>query len=374
MNALSFLFLAANTPWVSALATATAAQCPTAAIRFYDWRTYSRVRPTWTPNTAKLHRILKVLPPGYAGHLEPLFRPYLQRQIKQWCSQLQQESGEYPWVVAPYPYLAPWVRQVPSDKLIYYNLDDYVLYQPSRKEKTLSQEAELVDRARLTLCIAQFQVEALRRRYPHKADCIHHFPLGVEQEYINPDPTLSPESQMVGYIGNLIERVDWEWIEQVAKACPEVTFVFIGGLHEFREVIAVPQWQSHRAAVLSLPNVRHIDRIPQAEVGRYYRSFALNWIPYTVTHPFNQAACPTKIMDGIASGRPVISTDIPECNLYPDWIEIVRSPESAAVAIRQHLSRSGTPAAIAKSTRQLEFVRQQTWQVRARTLTREFWS
>ena len=79
-------------------------------------------------------------------------------------------------------------------------------------------------------------------------------------------------------------------------------------------------------------------------------------------------------MDGIASGRPVISTDIPECNLYPDWIEIVRSPESAAVAIRQHLSRSGTPAAIAKSTRQLEFVRQQTWQVRARTLTREFWS
>jgi teichuronic acid biosynthesis glycosyltransferase TuaH len=300
--------------------------------------------------------------------LEPLFRPYLQRQIKQWCSQLRQEGGAHPWVIAPYPYLAPWVRRVPNDKLIYYNLDDYVLYQPNRKEKILSQEAELVDRARLTLCIAQFQVEALQRRYPHKADCIHHFPLGVEAEYINPNPNPYAEPQTVGYIGNLIERVDWVFVEQVVRACPEVTFVFIGGLHEFREVIAVPQWQSHRATVLSLSNVRHIDRIPQTEVGQYYRSFAINWIPYTVTHPFNQAACPTKIMDGIASGRPVISTDIPECNLYPDWIDIVRSPEAAAAVIRQRLDRSGTPEAIAKSTRQLEFARQHTWSVRARTL------
>jgi teichuronic acid biosynthesis glycosyltransferase TuaH len=372
MNAFSFLFLATNTPWVSALATATAAQFPTTAIRFYDWQTYWRLRPTWDQNTASLHRILKVLPPGYAGHLEFLFRPYLQAEIKQWCRQLQQENSEHPWVIAPYPYLAPWVRQVPSNKLIYYNLDDYVLYQPSRKEKTLSQEAELVDQAALTLCISQFQVEALRRRYPHKSDCIHHFPLGVEDEYINPNPHLSAEPKTVGYIGNLIERVDWELIEKIARACPDITFVFIGGLYEFQEVIAVPNWQSHRAAVLALPNVRHIDRIPQDRVGQYYRSFALNWIPYTVTHPFNQAACPTKIMDGIASGRPILSTDIPECRLYPQWISIFRSPEEAVSKIYGLLSTTNNSIGDRSSVQQLEFARQQTWKMRCRTLIIEF--
>jgi hypothetical protein len=73
-------------------------------------------------------------------------------------------------------------------------------------------------------------------------------------------------------------------------------------------------------------------------------------------------------MDGIASGRPIISTDIPECRLYPEWISIVHSAEDAIVLIHNQLGWSEKSEADEKSLKQLEFAHQNTWQVRAHTL------
>lgn len=370
MGKLSFLFLSASTPWVYALAEALAKQHPTHATYFYDWLNYYRLRPTW-PTIATpilLQRSMYVFPPGYAGQYEFLFRPYLQRQIQHWCHQLQKLAGEHPWVISPYPYLAPWVRKVPSERLIYYNLDDYTLYQPSRKARILELEAELVERAALTLCLSQFQVEALRQRYSHKANCIRHYPLGVVKSYLNPQPERSPKPKTVGYIGNLIERVDWQLVYQVAQACPDITFFFIGGLDGFAGHTTGQTWQRDRDDVLALPNVRHIGKVVQAEVAQYYWSFAINWIPYTITHPFNQASCPTKIMDGIASGRPVLSTDVPECRLYPNWIDIFYSVEEAIRLIRNQLTFIESTESHHKSSKQIEFARQHTWSIRSQTL------
>lgn len=372
MTNLSFLFLVANTPWVYALAESLARDFPTHTIRSYDWLNYRRLKPKWPSSNIPpyLQRTMQLLPPGYAGSLRTVFQPYLNGKVKHWCRSLEKESGTTPWVIVPYPFSAPWVRQISSERLIYYNLDEYIYYQPSRKEQILRQEAELVNRAKIILCIAQFQVEVLRQRYPHRAESIHHFPLGVVESYLNPEPDKLPEPMTVGYIGNLIERVNWQLVLQVAKTCPEVTFIFIGGLDGFAGDVNEEGWRANRQAVLSLPNVRHINEIPQEQVAQYYWSFAINWMPYDITHPFNQAACPTKVMDGIASGRPMLSTDIPECKLYPEWINVFHSPEEAVTIIRQQLSLIATQDAYYKSTQQLKFAVKQTWQARATTLVK----
>jgi hypothetical protein len=370
MGKLSFLFLSTNTPWVYALAEALAKHHPTHTARFYDLLNYRRLHPTWPSATppSLLTRSMHVLPSGYAGQMERLFRPYLQRQIQRWCQQLQKTSLEYPWVVAPYPYLAPWVRNVPAQRLIYYNLDDYVLYQPSRKKRILELEKELIERATITLCLSQSQVETLQKRCPNKAECIHHYPLGVVDYYLNPQPEKPPEPMTVGYIGNLSDRMDWRLIYQVAQACPDITFVFVGGLDGNACGISGQDWQLDREAVLALPNIRHIGQVPQVMVAQYYWSFAVNWIPYAVTHPFNQASCPTKIMDCIASARPILSTNIPECRLYPEWITIFHSAEEAIAHIRRQLAVGEKPEARKKSLKQLQFARQHTWPIRAQTL------
>lgn len=369
MGKLSFLFLGANSPWTYGLAEAISQNHHTHAVQFYDWRTYNLLKPTWSKRTppSLLKRSIHVLPTGYAGRLEKLFRFYLQQLVIHWCQQLKHVSGEHPWVIASEPYFTPWVRKVPPKQLIYYNFDDYVLYRPNRKDKILEQEKELIERAFITLCSSYFQTITLRERHPDRASRIHHYPHGFINTYLNSQPDNPAEPMTVGYVGNLGDRLDWQLIYQVIKACPEITFVFVGGRDD-QGTIKLEDWQPARETVLALPNIRHIGRVLSDQVAKYYWSFAVNWIPYVVNHKFNQAACPTKIMDGIASGHPVISTDIAECRLYPEWINIFYSAEDAIALIRKYLALSEKPEVYEKILKQLEFARQHTWQARAQTL------
>lgn len=369
MEKLSFLFLGANSPWTYGFAEALAHHHHTHAVQFYDWRTYYLLKPTWSKRIPPflLNRSIQVLPTGYAGRLETLFRFYLQQLIQRWCRQLKQRSGESPWVILPHPDFAPWVRNIPSERLIYYNFDDYVLYRPNRDKKILEQEKELVERATITLCASHFQLNAFKKRYSHRASHLCHYPHGFVDTYLNPQVENPPEPMTIGYVGNLGDRLDWQLIYQVIKACSRLTFIFVGGLDE-QIMLRQGDWQATREAVLGLPNVRHIGRVSSDRVAKYYWSFAVSWIPYVVEHPFNQAACPTKIMDGMASGRPILSSDIPECRLYPDWITIFNSAENAIALIHKQLAFSGKPEAYEKSLKQLEFARQYTWQVCAQTL------
>jgi glycosyltransferase involved in cell wall biosynthesis len=361
----SFLFLSANTPWVYALAESLAADHPVHAVRLYDWQTYWQQSPSLpsVPQDADLEQTLKVLPPGYAGRLEPLFRPYTRWKLRQW--QTSFNGTDRPFVVAPYFYLAPWVtREVPSDRLIYYNLDEYTLYRPERSTWIQRQETQMVEHAAVTICLSKHQVDTLRSRYPDQADRIHHFPLGVDERFIpgEPSPPASPDT--VGYVGNLSDRVDWAFVREVAEQCSDLQFVFAGSRTAPEGAGTEPDWVTNRRAAFSLPNVTHLGRIPQDEVTDVYWSVGVNWIPYDPEHPFNVASCPTKVMDSIASGRPVVSTPVPECTLYPEWIAIVETPEEAAQTLRRQVQGHRDEPL----RDQVQFARTQTWPHRAREL------
>ena len=355
-----FLFLSANTRWVYALAEALSETAHVHAVRMHDWRTYWKNKPSWpTVNPREtLERTQKVLPTGYAGRLEWMARPFMQRMVNRWRRDLREKSGEDPVVVAPYPYLAPWVRDVPRERLVYYNLDAYTLYRPNRAEQIRKREAELVEGAGLTICLSQHQVEALQGRHPAHADRITHFPLGVLEAFLNPHPQRSPTPNTVGYVGNLTDRVDWAFVRNVAERCSDLRFRFAGGIKELENGDEKSNWRTQREAAFQLPNVEHLGRIPQDDVTELYWNAAVNWIPYDSDHPFNEASCPTKIMDAIASGRPVVRIDIPECRLYPEWISIVDTVEEAVDQLR---ASAGDPPLSEHTRRQVAFAKKHTW-------------
>jgi teichuronic acid biosynthesis glycosyltransferase TuaH len=361
----SFLVLAANTPWVYALAHSLVDHGAVTAVRFYDWANYRRLKPEWPKGDTGMRRVMLRLPRGYAGRLEPLFRLPMRAIIDRERRRLRTRSGSEPIVVCPYPYLAPWVRQVPGEHLVYYNLDDYVLYDPGRAARTTKLENELVQRAALTLCLSARQAQSLRDRNPSVAARIEHFPLGVVEEFLNPAPDRAPLPRTVGYVGNLTDRVDWPFVARVAELMPETRFHFVGNAADGligRGLAGTAAWQSERARSLAMPNVVHEGPIPQAAVPEHYWRYAVNWMPYDVRHPFNVAACPTKIMDALASGRPFVTTDMPEVRLYPESLHIVATAEEAASKLRALLEDDATHDARA----QVEFASSQTWPHRAR--------
>lgn len=362
MTAVTFerpvLVLAANTPWVYALAQALSDYTHVTALRLLDLPNYRRLKPQWPETASAICRVSIVMPPGYAGALEPLFRPLMRTLIARQQRRLRKLSGLDPLVIVPYPFLTPWVRDVPGDRLVYYNLDEYPFYEPRRAERILKQERELVASAGLTICLSLHQVKTLQARNPAHADRIQHFPLGVVEDFLNPEPERRPLPDSVGYVGNLSDRVDWEFVSAVARLMPDAKFHFVG------QVEAEPGasgWRAARKRALAMPNVHYEGEVPQAEVRDHYWRYAVNWMPYDTKHGFNIASCPTKIMDALASGRPFISTDTPEIRLYPDKIACVKSPEDAA-AVLSHLLRGKSPL---DAVSQVAFARKQTWAHRA---------
>jgi glycosyltransferase involved in cell wall biosynthesis len=369
---LTFAFLGASTPWVYALAVALAEKGhPTAAIALDDWGDLHQLRPSWPVGRRPLRLMCErwSLPPGYIGTLASFFAPILRAKLKVTLARLERHCGarrrKAAWIIVPYPWFAEALRGIPGERVIYFNLDDYRLYYPARAGKIDQQEAEMVRRSTLTLCLSQAQVRTLQTRHREKAAIIRHFPLGLVESYISPVPQRIPTWKTVGYVGNLMDRVDWRLVAGVASALPEINFVFLGSLEVPCGGGRRSDWKRERSAALALPNVRRVGPLSQDAVRSHYWGFDVCWIPYATDHAFNRAACPTKIMDGLASGRPVVSTDIPECRLYSNWITIVRSADEAISALRCLFGRSPNSE---KARRQVDFTRDHLWSRRAETL------
>jgi glycosyltransferase involved in cell wall biosynthesis len=357
-----FLFLAGNKPWVCALADALAHHAPVHATATCDWNVYWNHPPTWPDSSpgADLDFSTRVLPTGYASHLEPFVRPYMKRVVQSWYEELVRPDRPPPWVVTTRPFTEPWTRSLPDHRLIYYNLDDYALYRPERAERIEAQEDELIRRASLVLCLSRYQVDALSERHPDRSDDIRHFPLGVTEAFLNPQPKIPPTPDTVGYVGNLSDRVDWPLVASVVGQCSDLRFVFVGRAEESPS----EAWSDARDYVFAQEHVEHVGYVPQEEVTRYYWSSAVNWVPYDLNHPFNQAACPTKIMDSLGSGRPVVSTPTPEFQLYDDWISLAQTPDPIAEALR-NAAATHNPS---RNRAQVAFAAQHTWPHRASQL------
>jgi glycosyltransferase involved in cell wall biosynthesis len=184
----------------------------------------------------------------------------------------------------------------------------------------------------------------------------------VQESFLHPTPGETPDLNTVVYVGNVGDRVDWALTADVVERCPNLTFTIVGGPIEGSPSA---DWERERARVLRQPNVEHPGRVPQDEVPRYYQSHAVNWIPYDREHPFNRASCPTKIMDGIASGRPVVSTSVPECRQYPEWITIADDAAAMAEVLRARVAPDAHDPGRAR--RQVAFAREHTWDRRAET-------
>ncbi len=336
MDHLSFLFLSVNAPWIASLADSVAQSAAVSRVRFLDWYNYARLRPDWAHANSDDSSLKTIaLPPGYAGLVEPLFRPFIRFWLACWVRKLEVKGKARPFVVCPYPYLAPWVRDVAPDRLIYYNFDDYRLYNPTRANTIQKLEDELVRRSTHVFCASNKQTERLRATHPEKADRITHLCNGVPDAFFAVDFSSSAEGLLVGYVGNLSDRVDWYFVRDTVKLCPNVTFRFAGALDTL-----IPELAAIRREIFGLSNVQYVGKIPQTEVGRFMQRCSMTWIPYAIDHPFNVASCPTKIMDGLASGRPVLSTSVPECLLHRSIVHIVNTPAEAAERISWALERA----------------------------------
>ena len=281
-----------------------------------------------------------VLPSGWMKTYPRIGMRPVARAIRRWRSDHGKDGPLA--LVMTYPYYLHLADLAWPDRLVYFNVDDYRLYWPRVADEVTRLEHRAVRQSDLTVCTSLRRAEELRVAVPEAADRIRHLPHGAPSASIPDQPQHLPASApadiahlprpLIGYVGTLEDRVDWSLMARVAKTNPNGSIVLVGRVGAGDDAA----WQRDRRACLALPNVYAIGWRGQGTIDAYNRSFDLGLIPYRVDHPFNVACCPTKIMDYMAAGRPVVSTDLPECRLYSHLFDVV-APETFVDAVAARL-------------------------------------
>ena len=103
----------------------------------------------------------------------------------------------------------------------------------------------------------------------------------------------------VGFVGNFdATRIDYAGIEVLAKARPDVQFVFVGPWNASEQ---------YRAAFEALPNVHLLGRRDQRECPPYLRHVDICIIPFAI-NALTASIYPLKINEYLAIGKPVLAT------------------------------------------------------------------
>ncbi|MFO0959963.1 MAG: glycosyltransferase [Isosphaeraceae bacterium] len=316
-----------------------------------DWtNAYRQSRPIrrWLggiePDGPNTWRSSMALPTGWMKRFPKVGMKPIAGAIRRWRT----DSPRPLALVASYPHYLYLDEMIRPDHLIYYNMDDYALYWPGRADEVRRLEDEIVRRARLSVVCAARRAEELRDRVPEAADRILHWPHGAPESSIPDRPQHRPASPpadiahlprpLLGFVGSLENRLDWRLIGQLADAFPQGSIVLIGRPPHNE---ATGEWMADYRQAVARPNVHRLGWRTQDEIGRYNAAFDVCLIPYRVDHPFNRACCPTKIMDYMATTRPVVATDLPECRLYADLFDVADSGGVFIEAARRIVESGG---------------------------------
>ncbi len=282
-----------------------------------------------------------VLPSGWMKRFPRIGMRPIARGIRNWWS--DRPADWLRGLVMLFPHYLYLHQQTQPDVSLYYNIDDYTLYWPRQAEQVRALELEAVRKADLTVCVARARADALRAAVPEAADRIHHMAHGAPTPFLADEPLVRPADPpadiahlprpLLGYIGFMEDRVDWELMDRLAIEFPHASFVVVG---RPRPPSPKPWWTACDS-FLNRPNVHAIGWRAQHLLPGYYQSFDVSLIPYQMDHPFNLMCSPTKIMDNMGSGRPVVATALPECRLHAERFHVVDHNDAFVASVRDIL-------------------------------------
>ncbi len=159
-------------------------------------------------------------------------------------------------------------------------------------------------------------------------------------------------------VGQLNERLDLDLLEAVRAS--GIPLEIVGPLR-VRESNLAAKWRSF----LTRSGVTWMGEVTEADVSRQLASAGVGLTPYRRT-TFNDASFPLKTLEYLASGLPVVSTDLPanrwlDCN----HIRVGRDHEEFVAQVREELAIGPRQEA---EDRRVAFARLHTWEARAREL------
>lgn len=219
------------------------------------------------------------------------------------------------------------IKRFQSPVVIYDYLDDLSVSSNKGEpdERKLELHRKLITRSEVVLATARRLHDEVRRLRPDALYC----PNGTDYNHFHlttPPPVPADIADVVksgrpiiGYYGALARWFDYELVERVAKIRHDFEFVLIGPNLD-RSLASQP--------LSRLPNVRWLGQKQYEELPAYLHYFTVATIPFLI-NDITKATSPVKLFEYMAGGKPIVTTDMPECCEYPCVITARNATEYA---------------------------------------------
>jgi glycosyltransferase involved in cell wall biosynthesis len=250
------------------------------------------------------------------------------------------------------PNAVAYVGKLKESLVVYYCTDAWAHFSCLDGQKTSILEQELMHRADVCFVTSRSLLEEKKRHNPRTYLALHgvdreHFARALAPSTSVPADVARLAHPIIGFIGLIDERMDFELVARIARVHPDWTIVLIGK--------AIVDTQ----AIRQFPNIYLLGRRPYADLPRYCKAFDVGMIPYAVNE-LTRNINPIKLREYLSAGLPVVSTALPEVEFYKDSASIVQNHAEFLSALEEEL-RSDSPA---RRNERSDTMRSETWEVR----------
>lgn len=264
---------------------------------------------------------------------------------------------EKPIVWTYMPNSAELIQNLPACKLLVYDcVDEHTEYTGLINKAVVAEfERQLMRRCDLVFVTARglynSKKDYAREIYfsPNAAD-VEHFMKAQDPSTVVPEEISAMPGPIVGFVGVIQDWVDLDLVRAAALAHPEWNVVMIGPVAAGIDI----------SALKALPNVTFLGRKPVNALPSYIKGFDVCINPFKLNELTDKVS-PLKFYEYLASGKPIVSVDMPGISEFLDVVEVSRNTEEFVSGIARALT-TDTPE---KMQARLRKAKANSWDSRA---------
>ena len=218
---------------------------------------------------------------------------------------------------------------------------------------------ELVKRERQLLSVADVVFaggpKIHRAKAPYHSNC-HSYGCGVDEGHfgiarngaaVTPPDIAHLEGPVLGFFGVVDERMDYELVTKLAQADPSWHIVMVGP-HTKIEDVTLPQ----------RPNIHWLGGRDYAQLPHYASRFNVCIMPFAI-NAATEFINPTKALEYMATGRPVVSSAIEDVVLQFSYVVTVASSHEEFIAMCRKVLQQPDPEQLRRG---IEIARKNSWE------------
>jgi len=173
-------------------------------------------------------------------------------------------------------------------------------------------EVKLLNQFDLVIATSENLLKTRKNNRSETLLLTHGFEIGIFKET---NSSYSKSTiKTIGYYGLIDDRCDIDLLTDLAMTMPNLIFKIIG------------EWRVPNENISELHNVEQIGAVPYSELPKYTRDIDIFILPYRINE-LTKSINPLKLKEYLATGKPIISTPLPEVIKLSRFINIASNVE-----------------------------------------------